>query len=405
MSPQVELDEAAAEAEAEALAEAEAATESTREVSPSLVVADRATLVDAGDAEGLIAMAKAYRAGSMGLKRDPRESFLCYEAAAEMGDLSAKHAVGVFYLMGGLGESDEEQAAIHLRAAANAGFTLSKIYIANFYELGIHYAANAEKADVWYRSVARAAGVEHEEDTPEYVRAMAELGCVRYCLILRDAEDSDDDERRRFAKKARAYGYSPERIRRREAPIAVAASSTETTAPVPSDDAPAPPSPEAQAQAEAPANAEEALVKPTPRFAWGDAGAAIILSMVTMGVAVGLGWAITVIAPEVAAGGQPWPVIGDGHPLALPVLVATIGFLPNFLVYKLVTIIKAMVPTAALGGLGYYLWMEQLLQVKTLAVQVSLFAAGGLLLSLYAFALLGGVRVGWDLAHGFDPWD
>src|SRR5439155_11263657 len=40
-----------------------------------------------------------------------------------------------------------------------------------------------------------------------YRRAMAELGCVRYCLeIVRDAKASDDDKAT-FLRKARALGY------------------------------------------------------------------------------------------------------------------------------------------------------------------------------------------------------
>jgi len=199
--PRPELD-ADLEAELEEMARLE---EEARENRPSIP-----RLVDAADVEGLLALAKVFRSGDETTPRDFVKCVEAYEAAASLGSTMGAHAAGVFHMTGGPVPRDEAKAASHFRTAADAGYIPSKVYLANLYELGIHYGADAKKAGVWYRSVARSADIEHSDDSEAYVVAMAELGCVRYCLKLADDDETSEDDRALYLRKARAHGYRPD---------------------------------------------------------------------------------------------------------------------------------------------------------------------------------------------------
>jgi hypothetical protein len=98
---------------------------------------------------------------------------------------------------------------MRLRSAADKGSIPAKVYLGNLYELGIHYKADPEKADVWYRNAARGARVEAEAGSPEYAQELAELGCARYVLALVEsgATAADTEDGKRLLQRARAHGY------------------------------------------------------------------------------------------------------------------------------------------------------------------------------------------------------
>src|SRR5207249_1899863 len=131
----------------------------------------------------------------------------CYQAAAELGSGEALHATAMFYFSGGVVAQDLKEGAQRFRSAAEKGYGPSKVFVANLYELGIQYKEDKEKADTWYRSVARGEGVKDDAGSPEYARAMAELGCVRYCLALISEEGTSAEDKEAFLAKAKAHGY------------------------------------------------------------------------------------------------------------------------------------------------------------------------------------------------------
>src|SRR5580692_2998402 len=157
-------------------------------VSPGDGALDMGTLRARGDADGLLELARAYRAGTGGMPRDLPKCLACYREAAKLGSAEAEYSVALFYLSGGVVAQDLKEGAARLRAAADGGYLPAKVYLANLYELGVHFAEDSTKADVWYRSAARAAEIKADAQSPEYAKAMADLGCARFCLAL--AEDA-----------------------------------------------------------------------------------------------------------------------------------------------------------------------------------------------------------------------
>src|SRR5258708_5675977 len=110
-----------------------------------------------GDVKGLLTLAKAYRSGQAPGGRDMKRCYAAYQAAAELGSPDAEYAVALFCMSGGIVAQDLKEGATRLRAAAEKGSVPAKVYLGNLYELGIHYKADPEKADVWYRNAARGA--------------------------------------------------------------------------------------------------------------------------------------------------------------------------------------------------------------------------------------------------------
>ena len=143
-----------------------------------------------GDVPGLLALAKAFRAGTRPGGRDMSKCLEAYRAAAELGSAEAEYAVALFYMNGGtVVPQDLKEGTMRLRSAAEKGSVPAKVYLGNLYELGIHYKADAEKADVWYRNAGRGAKIEGEQGSAEWNRALADLGCARHVLALtREAE-------------------------------------------------------------------------------------------------------------------------------------------------------------------------------------------------------------------------
>jgi len=164
-------------------------------------------LVSAGDVDGLIDLGAAHRTGQ-GADKDPARALECFEAAADLGSADAAYLVAVSYLNGVGVAQDMKTGAGRLRAAAQGGSLRAKVFLANLYELGVFYDKSTEKADVWYRNVARAAKLQEKPDSPEYDLAMAELGCVRQCLEIVADDSLPPKDRAAYLKKAKAMGYT-----------------------------------------------------------------------------------------------------------------------------------------------------------------------------------------------------
>jgi len=107
-----------------------------------------AELSEAGDVGAILELARQYRAGTADVPRDLERCLACYQAAADLGSAEAEYAVALFHLSGGVVDQDLKEGAARLRVAADGGYLPAKVYLANLYELGIHYSRDPEKADV-----------------------------------------------------------------------------------------------------------------------------------------------------------------------------------------------------------------------------------------------------------------
>ncbi len=404
-------DPKAAEGEADAAAEAEAEAQARAEAQPELRLGSVEALRAAGDAAGLVVLAKAYRAGTSGMARDLKKCFEAYAAAADLGNPLALHALGLFHLHGGPVPPDEMEAAKRFRAAADAGHLAAKVYIANFYELGIHYRADAAKSDVWYRNVARAAGIEAEPGSPEHDRALADLGCVRHALAIAEAEGTSEPDRVRLLRLARIHGFregrasmTPEMMAEQQ--LDLAESQPEPSAVALGAAADAGDETQALAQAERkiaekkkgatkPAAVEVKAEKPSrvnaPKAHVGLGLTAFFFSLVCMSVAAVAGH---VGPPFLAERGLPIPVLGMRFDGVLPVALVLIGALPNLLVYRVAALLRAAALALAAGIAGEVLWGLQHRFMGTHVMQVSDLAAVGFLAGLLVFGIFGGAKPG-----------
>jgi hypothetical protein len=362
------------------------------------------------DVEGLIALAKAYRSGTAGMPRDLKQCFAAYAAAAELGSPLAQHALGLFHLHGGPVPPDEMEAAKRFRAAADGGHLAAKVYIANFYELGIHYRADPAKSDVWYRNVARSAAIEAAPGTPEHDRALADLGCVRHALAIAEAPDTSEQDRTRLMRVARIHGYrsdrasmTPEMMAEAELDAvdreAEAQSSRRTGAGI-AEAAPAKPKTATRkepaavpkpAQAKPEKDERPSRIAAAPRAHVGLGLTAFFFSLVCMAVAAVAGH---VAPPLLAERGLPIPVLGTRFDLVLPVAMVAIGVLPNLLVYRLAAWGRALVMALLTGVAGEVLWGLGHRVTPSHTIQVCDLAAAGFLAGLLVFGIFGGAKPG-----------
>lgn len=369
-------------------------------------------LIDAaklsGDLEGLLKLAKQLRSGAGKSKPDMKACFEAYRAAAELGSPVAQHAVGLFYLNGGGGVTrSERDAALAFRSAADQGHLASKVLVGNLYELGVHYRADAAKADVWYRNVARSASVDAEPDSPEYVRALADLGCVRYCLTLMESAETPEADKARYARLAKTYGYKPDDGARMsitaeqatldavEAEAEVESKRSATLA-----NARASQKPEDVAAPKVPEPDKEQRTKKKPGAVAGKtvnvglASTGFFLSLLFMAMGLVLGHVLRHLALEQIAAGSPVPVFGTSAEAILPTFVLVLGVLPNLLFYRVAAFGKAILfgVGAAIGaeilwGMGRHFLESRPMQITDLGV-------AGLLVGLLVFGLFGGVKPG-----------
>lgn len=388
------------------------------------------------DISGLITLARAYRSGKAPGGRDMKRCFEAYRAAAELGSAEAEYAVALFYMAGGVVKQDLREGATRLRAAAEKGSVPAKVYLGNLYELGIHYKADPEKADVWYRNAARGARVTSEPGTDEYARDLANLGCARYVLALVDSGSLGEDETARLLQKARAHGYGlrPRDETAPERPTFIDALQTAEKAPneatgegdiagasneqrAPAVEPRAPPRRrherprEAEARsaskenerkesselsgARAKADSKTALAK--PKVAGPSRAAAALgafgYALLFTAAGVGAGYAATLGAHELVTRGHELPGLGTRTQAVFPIVLGIVGVLPTWLVYRLGTVLKALVIAGALAGIGWVAWgTGQATVHEHRPVQALAFGLAGFLGGLLVLGLLGGTK-------------
>lgn len=384
-----------------------------------------------GDVPGLLALAKAFRAGSLPGGRDMARCLEAYRAAAELGSAEAEYAVALFHMNGGtVVAQDLKEGTMRLRAAAEKGSVPAKVYLGNLYELGIHYKADAEKADVWYRNAARGAKVEGEPGSPEWNRALADLGCARHVLALTREATVDEDEKARLLARAKVHGYGL-RIRDDASDgdratfvnaLADSAGPTATSAPQPAAAVELAPrerkdtSPEtgnAKRKAEASRTktdppraldaAAQAAAERAERAAKKKAderGAARSVALAAFGYAllfvlagVGAGYAASLGARELVAHGHALPGLGHKTHLVFPIVLGVVGVLPAWLVYKLGAVLKALVLGGVGAGLGWVAWgTGQGAFHGDRPLQSLAFGLAGFLAGLLVLGLVGGAK-------------
>ena len=347
-----------------------------------------AELVAAGDASRLLELAKGYRAS-----RDLKACLECYEAAATLGNAEAEHAVGLFLLSGGVAPKDEKRAAAMFRSAADKGHLPSRGYVANLYELGIHYKQDPTKADVWYKNAARTAQVEADPNSYEYAYEMAELGCVRHCLkMIADPETSEDD-RVHFARKAKAYGYREKGRETAPPPEPVATLDDTITKPErPPGPAPGKVSADAKAAGAEDAPAKEERKERAP-------------SSLTIGAGLtAFTWAALLVGAAVAAGylglegvrllvAKYGPVLGPHEERIVLGVAAAIGVVGALMVYTFKSVAKAILAAGLFAGLGWFVWRAPNLHLFHLQVaQAIAFGIAGFLAALLLLGLGGGAK-------------
>lgn len=381
---------------------------------------DLETLRKNGDVEGLLALAKAHRSGSGGAARDMTQCLAAYRAAAELGSAEAEYAVALFQMNGGsVVAQDLKEGTMHLRSAAEKGSIPAKVYLGNLYELGIHYKADAEKADVWYRNAARAAHVEAEPGTEAWNRALAELGCARHVLALQSDPSVSDDDKKRLQLRAKAHGHG---LRVREAadsgdratfvdalagaeaapfePRQRKDTSPETKrAKLKVEEAraksiPPPPRPDPAAQAAAEKAQRGAQRKAAERRArlagaLGAFGYALLFAL----AGTGAGYAATLGARVLVANGHVLPVIGTSTRLVFPIVLGVVGVLPAWLVYRFGALLKALVLGAAVAGIGWVAWGTGRAAFHAdRPLQALAFGLCGFLAGLFVLGLMGGAK-------------
>jgi hypothetical protein len=302
-----------------------------------------------------------------------------------------------------------------MRAAADAGYTPAKVYLANLYELGIHYKADREKADVWYRNAARSSGVKDEPGTPEYARAMAEIGAVRYCLEIAEDTATSEEDRSYFLKKAKAFGYrDPSGPEGRQSPIPPSAlephhggrsliasdAGAEPNKTAPQEKpalANAAAEPHAtntpkEPQEKAKENEKKPAPKPSVPLDWSLGAYCILYAVVFMAGALAGGHALHEGAKVLVAIGKDVPLVHERVELIRPIAFGVIGVLPTLIVYRLDTLVRALVVGGFAGVIGEVCWTTGKHLVPERMPQILGFAAAGFLASLLVLGIFGGTR-------------
>ncbi|MDF2698415.1 MAG: hypothetical protein K0S65_6799, partial [Labilithrix sp.] len=329
--------------------------------------------------------------------RDMSRCLEAYRAAAELGSGDAEHAVALFCMSGGVVPQDLKEGATRLRAAAEKGSVAAKVYLGNLYELGIHYRADAEKADVWYKSAARGARVEFEPGGDDYTRELAELGCVRHVLALVETDAVAGDEKARLLQRARAHGYGlrmKEETGPAEADRPTLLDSLQQTDPTGSGAASEPERRERQRATTTPdtksARAAQAGKNGPSQTALGLGAFGYALLFTTAGL--GAAYAAMLGARELVAHGTPLPGLGTRTHLVFPLVLAIVGVMPALLVYRFGAWFKALLIAAMFGGIGWVAWgMGQVIHTHR-PVQTIAFGLAGLLAGLLVLGLLGGTK-------------
>jgi hypothetical protein len=332
-----------------------------------------------GDVQGLLALAKAYRAGTAPGGRDMKRCYEAYAAAADLGSAEASFAAALFHMTGGVVPQDWNEGASRLRSAAERGSVPAKIYLGNLYELGIHYKADREKADVWYRNAARGARIEAEEQSQEYETALAELGSARHVLARTAQSDLPETTKARLLARAKSHGYG---LRQREA-----------------DDPQRPTLENAlEAASEATAPSVAATASPSERAAREPSQTSYALSAFAyatlfIGAGVGAAYAAALGARELVQHGFALPGIGARTHLVFPIVLALLGVFPSILVYRASAIVKGLAVAALAFGAGWAAWgTGRLVLHADRGAQALAFAIPAFLVGLLVAGLFGGTK-------------
>ncbi|MBX3271518.1 MAG: sel1 repeat family protein [Sandaracinaceae bacterium] len=350
------------------------------------------------DVQGLLELGAAYRIGGA-VERDAFKAVECFEAASRLGSAEAEYFVGVAH-MNALGVTqDLAEGAKRLRSAAQRGSLRARVYVANLYEMGVHYAPDREKADVWYRSVARAADIEGEPTSPGYVMAMAELGCVRYCLEIVADEALPTKDRAHYLKKAKAMGYTHRLAQVRTGSVVSDEPGPTEPHAEPAGAGPTAAKPGAEASAAAgeptdsPEDADDTRAEPLLGAQWtfGAGTLAFLASAFFALASFFTGWLASEGSRALAAAGRTLPGVGAHHDLVFAACAVVFGLLPALASYrpKVVAIGAAAGGAAAAGG--WFLHPSQPL-LWSPAAQACAAGLGGALVVLSFLGLLGGTR-------------
>lgn len=344
-------------------------------------------LVAESKGDDLLELGAAYRVGTAHVARDAFKALECFEAASRLGNAEAEYLVGVS-LMDGRGiAADQNEGAKRLRSAAQRGSLRAKIYVANMYETGVCYQADREKADVWYRNVARAANIEAAPDSPEHDAAMAELGCVRHCLKLVADDALPAKDRQFYLKKAKAMGYQ-HKLAASKRELVDAASKP----PPPPVEQPRPPEPKVEEKPQ-PKPAEEPERDPllAEQWTWGPGMIAFVGALFASVAASGAGWLALEGSKALAAQGRPLPLVNGRHDFVFWAVVFALGVLPAASTYRARVFAVACAVGLAGGWGAFFLWNAMHL-VKDRLAQGALGGLGAFLLTLLVLGLLGGTR-------------
>jgi len=352
-------------------------------------------LVANEDVEGLLELGAAYRLGAGPIPKDAFKAVECFEAASRLGHAEAEYFVGVAH-MNGLGVSKELAEGVkRIRSAAQRGSLRAKVYVANLYEMGVHYAADRDKADVWYRNVARAAEIDADPESDAYELAMAELGCVRFCLQLVADEALPTKDRAFYLKRAKAMGYShrlslaqPER----EPEAAPEAPTADAESP---EAAPAEPEPERKPEpadeAEGDEDEDEERAALGAQWTLGAGLGAFVVASLFAVASFFAGWLASEGSRALAEAGRALPGVGAMHDLVFAAVLIAFGVLPATSVYRPKVVGIATLVGSAAAAAGWFLHPSTPL-LWSPAAQAGAFGLAGLAVVLLFLGLLGGTR-------------
>ena len=390
-----------------------ARAETTEELSAAEASID--ALVARGDANALIELGASYRAGTAPGGKDAFAALECFEAASRLGSSEAEYLVGLAFFNGRGIEVDRAEGAKRLRSAAQRGSVRAKVYVANLYELGVHYEADKDKADVWYRNVARAAEIDAAPGTDEYEIALAELGCVRQCLTLVADDALPKKDRAFYLKKAKSMGYrhrlETARAARTPNPEAQAETQAETQAEIQTaTSAEASIETEATAQPEG-ARGEEPRPESTPededepgasvplgsRWTFGHGLAAFVVALFFAAAATATGWLAMEGSRALAELGRPIPLLGPSMSAEASLglfatIVFALGVLPAMSTYRPRVVAIGTFVGGIAAAAGWFLFASLPLLWDATA-QAAAFGLGGYLVLVLVLGVLGGTRV------------
>lgn len=353
---------------------------------------DLASLKEAGDAEGLLALARAYRSGTAPGGRDMAKCFEAYKAAAELGDADAEYAVALFLVNGGPVAQDLKEGATRLRTAAERGSVPAKVFLGNLYELGIHYKADSEKADVWYRNAARSAGVTSAPGTDAHTRELAELGCVRYVLAVVERGGADEPTKARLLAKAKAHGHGLREQAAREAPAEPAPDRATIEGALASMEASAAPTAKPTAESKPQPKPKKAS-RAAPQTSAGDALAAFGYALLFLLAGLGAAYVAMLGVRELLAHGTKLPPALARTDVVFGAVLGVVGVLPSLLVYRASAVIKAIVAGAVMGGVGWVAWGTGQAVVHAVRVVHALaFALPGFAAALLVLGFVSGTK-------------